>query len=129
MKVEKVLQDGGLFPAAVLDISTEDIISKFKSAAMTQAALSLGAGYATQLSAPHTILNGFKNLVAVSKASGFEFKEAQAYLSAAANAPAAAAAGPAAAKVEEKPAEEEKKEETEDVDMGNLFGGDDEYGY
>ena len=37
-----------------------------------------------------------------------------------------AAAGPvAAAVVEEK--KEEKKEEVEDVDMGGLFGGDDEY--
>ena len=39
---------------------------------------------------------------------------------------AAAAAGPAAAAevVEEK---EEKKEEPEDVDMGGLFGDDDDY--
>ena len=34
-----------------------------------------------------------------------------------------AAAGPAAAA---KPVEEEKKEEAEDVDMGGLFGGDDD---
>jgi ribosomal protein L12E/L44/L45/RPP1/RPP2 len=43
--------------------------------------------------------------------------------------PAAGAAGPAVgggpAAVEEK--KEEKKEEVEEVDMGNLFGGDDEY--
>lgn len=45
---------------------------------------------------------------------------------AAAPAGGAAAAGPvAAAVVEEK--KEEKKEEVEDVDMGGLFGGDDEY--
>jgi len=37
-----------------------------------------------------------------------------------------ATAGPvAAAAVEEK--KEEKKEEVEDVDMGGLFGGDDDY--
>ena len=36
----------------------------------------------------------------------------------------AAAAGGAAAAVEEK--KEEKKEEVEDVDMGGLFGGDDD---
>ena len=35
----------------------------------------------------------------------------------------AAAAGPAAAAA---PVEEEKKEEVEDVDMGGLFGGDDD---
>ena len=39
---------------------------------------------------------------------------------------AAADAGPAAAAVEEKE-EEVKKEEPEDVDMGGLFGDDDDY--
>merc|ERR1712166_772268 len=38
---------------------------------------------------------------------------------------AAAGAGPAAAAVEEEK-KEEKKEEVEDVDMGGLFGGDDD---
>ena len=41
----------------------------------------------------------------------------------------AAAAGPAAggAAAAEEKVEEKKKEEVEDVDMGGLFGGDDEY--
>ena len=47
-------------------------------------------------------------------------------IAAAAPAGGAAGAGPAAAAaVEEK--KEEKKEEVEDVDMGGLFGGDDDY--
>jgi len=70
-------------------------------------------------------LNGFKNLVAVSCASGFEFPQAAKVLKAAAastgSAGPAAAGGKAAA-----PVEEEKKEE-EDVDMGGLFGDDDGY--
>merc|ERR1711959_102936 len=37
------------------------------------------------------------------------------------------AAGGGAAAVEEKPKEEEKKEEVEAVDMGGLFGDDDDY--
>ena len=39
--------------------------------------------------------------------------------------PAAGPAGPAAAVVEE--VKEEKKEEPEDVDMGGLFGDEDDY--
>ena len=39
----------------------------------------------------------------------------------------AAAAGAAAGAAAEAPKEEEKKEEEEDVDMGGLFGDDDEY--
>jgi large subunit ribosomal protein LP0 len=73
MIVEKVLQDGGLFKADVLDISLADVIAKFKKGANVQAALSLGAGYSTQLSAPHTLLGGFKNLVAASQACGYSF--------------------------------------------------------
>jgi len=63
-------------------------------------------------------------MVAVCAESGYSFKEGAALLEAAKNAPAAGAAGGASTKVEEV---EEKKEEVEDVDMGGLFGGDDEY--
>lgn len=123
MNIVKVLQNGSIFEPAVLSLSNEVILAKFKNAIKIQAQLSLALGYPTKASAPHTILNGFKNLVAVSAASGFEFKQAKAMLEAAKNAPAAAGApaAKAVAKVEE------KKEEVEDVDMGGLFGGDDEY--
>lgn len=73
MEVRKVLQNGGMFDAAVLDLSTDVILSKFKRAVGIQSAISLAAGYPTQASAPHSILNGFKNLVAVSAMTGFEF--------------------------------------------------------
>merc|ERR1712185_175028 len=124
MEVSKVIQNGSMFDAAVLDLSEDIILAKFKKACGIQASVSLASGYATSASAPHSLLNGFKNLLAVSAGTGFEFKEASAFLSAAKNAPAAGAAtGPAkAAEVVE-----EKKEEPEDVDMGGLFGDDDEY--
>jgi len=124
MVVSKVLQDGSLFDAKVLDLSTDSILAKFKSAVGVQASLSLGAGFPTAASAPHSLLNGFKNLVAASAASGYEFPQATALLEAAKNAPAAGAASTAAA--EAAPVVEEKKEEAEDVDMGGLFGGDDD---
>jgi len=125
MEIKKVLQNGSMFDAKVLDLSTDAILAKFKNAIKTQASLSLGAGYATSASAPHSLLTGFKNLVAVAAESGFEFKQATTFLNAAKNAPAAGAAGPAAAQAAAPV--EEKKEETEDVDMGGLFGDDDEY--
>jgi len=124
MEVKKVLQNGSMFDAKVLDLSTDAILDKFKKAISIQASLSLASGYSTSASAPHTLLNGFKNLAAVAAMSGYEFKEATALLNAAKNAPAAGAAGPAA---EAAAPVEEKKEEAEDVDMGGLFGDDDEY--
>lgn len=70
-------------------------------------------------------MNGFKNLVAVCAESGYEFEQATALLNAAKNAPAVASGpatgAPAAAK------EPSKKSEEEAVDMGGLFGDDDEY--
>jgi large subunit ribosomal protein LP0 len=125
MEVKQVLQNGSMFSAKVLDIDEAAILSKFKNAIGIQASLSLGIGFPTKASAPHSLLNGFKNLVAVSVASGFEFPQAQAMLNAAKSAPAAgagpAAAAPAAAK------KEEKEEEAEDVNMGGLFGDEDDY--
>ena len=93
------------------------------------ASLSLRIGYPTLASAPHSVINGFKNLLAVAAATDIEFKEAKTvkeYLKdpskfAAAAAPVAAPAAAAAAA----PAKEQKKEESEeeeDDDMGfGLF--------
>jgi len=124
MHVTKVLQDGSLFDAKVLDLSSAAILHKFKGCVGVQASLSLGAGFPTSASAPHSLLNGFKNLVAACAASDYAFPQGTALLEAAKNAPAAGAAatGPAQAA----PVEEVKKEEVETVDMGGLFGGDDD---
>ena len=123
MKVSKILQDGNIFDAAVLDLTTETILAKFSAAIRLQAQLSLGAGVPSAASAPHSVCNAFKNLVAVSCASGYEFPQAKALLSAAASAPRGGGGGAAAAAA---PVEEVKKEEEEAVDMGGLFGGDDD---
>lgn len=67
-------------------------------------------------------------MAAVCSESGYSFPQAEALLNAAKNAPAAGAAtagGAEAAAPKEKTPEKEKEEE-EDVDMGNLFGGDDD---
>jgi len=123
MKVTKILQDGNIFDAAVLDLTTETILAKFSAAIRLQAQLSLAAGVPSAASAPHSVCNAFKNLVAVSCASGYEFPQAKKLLSAAASAPRGGA-GPAAAAAA--PEEDKKKEEEETVDMGGLFGDDDD---
>lgn len=80
MNVKKVLQDGSIFDAKVLDISMDDILAKFQNAIKIQASVSLGAGYPTTASAPHSLLNGFKNLVAVCAETDYEFPQATALL-------------------------------------------------
>lgn len=121
MQTTKILQNGNLFEAAVLDLTTENILSRFKRAINLQTQLALQTGVPTKSSAPHTLLNGFKNLVAVSAFTGYEFPQAQAILNAKRTI--------INQNIEKEPEAviEEVKVEVEDIDMTGLFGDDDEY--
>lgn len=94
------------------------------------AGVCLNIGYPTLASVPHSIINGFKNLLAVAAVTDVTFKQAEtvkAYLADPSKfVAAAAAAAPAAAAAKEEKKEEKKKEESEDESddaMGlDLFG-------
>jgi len=124
--VENVYDSGTIFSPAILDITDEDIQKSFMSGVARVAALSLAINFPTAASAPHSIVNGFKNLLAIAVETDINFAEAEQtkeYLKdpskfavAVAAAPAAEEAKPAAAA---KPAE---SEEESDDDMGfGLF--------
>jgi len=148
LKVLTVYDTGAVYPAAVLDLTDDDILKKFFQGVNNVAAVSLQIGYPTVVSLPHSLMNGYKNLLAVSVATDYTFPgsekikqllsdpaafaAAQAAAAAAAGSSAAAPAGGAtpAAGGSAKPKEEEKKDEEEvDEDMGGLFGGEEEEGY
>ncbi len=130
LTVKQVYDSGTVFSPEILDIKPEDLRAKFVSGVQNVAAISLQIGYPTVASAPHSIANGFKNLLAIAAASDVEFEQAKTLKEflkdpskfAAAAAPAAApaaAAAPAKKEEEKKPA---KKEESEEEDMGfGLF--------
>lgn len=124
MHILQILDNGAVYPAKVLSITEETILSAFNMHAKNVTAVSLASGFATQASVHHMMINAFKNLACASMASGFGFKEADRLAQAAASAPkAGASAAPAkqdAPKKEEKKAEPE--EEEADLDMGDLFG-------
>jgi large subunit ribosomal protein LP0 len=129
LMIEQVYDSGSIFSPNILDIKPEDLRAKFQSGVANVAALSLAIGYPTIASAPHSIANGFKNLLAIAAVTDVSFKQAETVkeflkdpskfvAAAAAAAPAAAASAPAK--------EEKKKEESEDDasddDMGfGLF--------
>lgn len=125
--VEQVYDSGTLFAPEILDIKPEDLRAKFSAGVANVAAVSLQIGYPTLASVPHSIVNGFKNLLAIAASTDVEFKEANTikefikdpskFVSAAVVAAPAAAA--AEAKVEKK---EEKKEESESEDDDMGFG-------
>merc|ERR1712117_632369 len=123
--VENVYDDGSVFSPKVLDITDEDLKATFMAGVANIAAVSLAIGYPTDASAPHSIANGLKNLMAIAAETDITFAAAEklkAYLAdpsafAVAAAPAAADAAPAAA------AKVEEPEEESDDDMGlDLFG-------
>jgi len=137
LKVTSVFDNGSVYPASVLDLTDAEILSKFFTGVNYVAALSLQVGYPTLVSVPHSVINAFRSLVAVSLVTDYSFPAADkikkilsdpaalAAATAAAAGPAKVAAAPAEKKEEKK---EEKEEEEADADMGGLFGGgDDDY--
>jgi len=128
--VQKVYDAGSVFDPEILDISDDDLRARFMDGVANVAALSLGIGYPTVASAPHSLVNGMKNLLAVAAATEITFKEAEmvkAFLEnpdafAAVAAPAAAAAGAAAPAAAAAAKEPEPEPESSDDDMGmGLF--------
>jgi len=129
--INKVYDSGTIFDPEILDITNETLLSKFLEGVKNVASLSLAIGYPTLASAPHSIVNGFKNLLAIAAVTDISFKEAEKtkeYLkdpskfAVAAAAAAPVAAKPAAAAPAAAPKKEEK-EESEDEDLGfDLFG-------
>ena len=123
LKVAHVFDNGNVYGPGVLDITPESIAASYRKVINHVAAISLEVGIPTKASAPHTIMRVFKNLLAVTFESDYTFDAAEKLKNAAAAAPVATGAAAA----EEEAAEEEPQEEPEDVGVGDIFGGDDDY--
>jgi len=124
LTIESVYDNGNIYDLAMLDITEEDIVKKFGAAVRNVACISLAVGMPTIASLPHSIIRGYKNVLAISLGTDYKIPQAEKLMSAAAAAPAPAAKTAAPAKGAA-PAKEEKKEEKkeeEDEDMGfGLF--------
>jgi large subunit ribosomal protein LP0 len=125
MSVNMVYDNGVSFDPSVLDVDDDTLTKHFMAGVANVAALSLRLGIPTLASAPHVLLNTFKNVLAVSVATEYTFdasEKIKAYLadpSAFAVSAPAASTTTASAKEEAKPVE---KEEESDEDMGfGLF--------
>ena len=117
MTVVQIFDSGNAFTPDVLDVSDTELIDRFLSGVKTIAAISLALSYPTVVSVAHSLVNAYKNLIAVSLATDYTFEGSEKVKEYLANPEAfAVAAAPAAATEETTaaPAEEEKKEEEED---------------
>ncbi|CAG01875.1 unnamed protein product, partial [Tetraodon nigroviridis] len=124
--IQQVYDNGSVYSPEVLDITEASLHARFLEGVRNVASVCLEIGYPTLASVPHTVINGYKNVLAVTVETNYSFPLAdkvKAYLADpsafAAAAPAAAAetaAAPAAA------AKEEAKEESEESDDDMGFG-------
>jgi len=125
MTVIQIYSEGTSFPPSVLDIEESSLITQFLSGVKTIAAISLAAHYPTRASVPHSLVNGYKDVLSVAISIDYQFPLAEkvfAYLadpSAFQVVATADTSAAAAAPVEEK---KEEPEEESDDDMGlGLF--------
>lgn len=129
MTVTQIYDNGTTFHPSILDIEESTLLDHLMSGIRKIAALSLQLHYPTLASVPHSLINGFKNLLAISVSTEYTFpasEKIKAYLadpSAFATAAPAAAAAAASEPKEDAPVKEQEPEEESDDDMGlGLFG-------
>jgi large subunit ribosomal protein LP0 len=128
--VHKVYDNGSTFDPKILDLEDDQLVSAFQAGIANVAAVSLAVNYPTLASVPHSIVNAYKNVLAIAVETNYSFplaepvkeflKDPSKFLAAAAASAPAASAGES--KAEEKKEEKVEEEEEEDEDMGfSLF--------
>jgi large subunit ribosomal protein LP0 len=127
MTVVSIFDSGNLFSPEVLDVEESELIDRFMSGIKTIAAISLALNYPTIVSVSHSLVNAYKNVLAISLETEYTFEAAEKIKEYLANPDAFAAAAPAATETAAPAAaaptqeKEEEKEESDD-DMGfGLF--------
>jgi large subunit ribosomal protein LP0 len=123
MGISQVYDQGQTFPPNVLDIEEKQLFDALNSAIKTITTISLAANYPTLPSVMHSLVNGYKKVLAVAVETDYSWEGIEELKDRIANPDAYASAGPAAAATEDKPAEaakeEEKKEESEAEESGD----------
>jgi len=117
--VTHAFEDGSVYESKLLDMTPDDLIQKFFRGVRHVAALSLALSHPTLASIPHIFANATKNLIALSLATDYTFKESKVYKDYLAN--------PDAFKKEVKEEKPEKDDDDGDKDDGDKDkddGGD-----
>ena len=77
MTVVQIFDQGNVFPPDVLDVSTDELIDRFLTGVKTVAALSLALNYPTIVSVTHSLVNAYKNLLAIALTTDYMFEGAE----------------------------------------------------
>jgi len=124
MSVVQIFDSGNAFSPSVLDVDESELIDRFLSGIKTIAAISLALKYPTLVSVSHSLVNAYKNLIAVSLATEYTFEGSEKVKEYLANpdAFAVAEAAPVAAADTETKKEEKVEEAAEESDEDMGFG-------
>jgi len=126
MGIAQVYDQGNCFPPSVLDVGEEQLLKTFSSAITTIASISLAINFPTLPSVMHSVVNSYKNVLAVAIATEYSWSEIEELKERIANPEAFAVAAPVAdaapaAKAEEKK-DESEEEDSADEGFGDMFG-------
>ena len=124
MGISQIYDGGQTFSPSVLDIKEEQLFAALNSAIKTITTISLAANYPTLPSIIHSLINGYKKVLAVAVETDYSWEGLDELKDRIANPDAYASAGPAAAAATtegEAPAEEAApaKEEEEQEESGD----------
>lgn len=75
--VLSVYNDGSVFSPEVLDLTDDDLITKFANGVSVLTSLSLAISYPTLAAAPHMFINAYKNVLAVALATDYSYPQAK----------------------------------------------------
>jgi len=123
MEIQYVYDDGSIMDRDVASLTPQDVIAKFASHANRIASMSLALGEPNALSVSHMIANKFKALCAIAVETDLKFKQMESLTAA----PTQTTAPVEAKKETKEAAKKEEPKEEEDVNMGGMFGDDDEW--
>jgi len=128
MGISQVYDQGNCFPPSVLDIEEFQLLKAFSTAINTIACLSLAVNFPTLPSVMHSLVNGYKKVLAVAIETEYSWPEIEELKDRIANPDQYASATIAetkteapAAEAEKEPEKEEEAEESGDEGFGGLF--------
>jgi len=132
MGISNVYDQGQVFAPSVLDIEESTLLARFMTAINTIAVISLAANYPTLPSVMHSLINSYKNVIAVALGTDYEWEAIHDLKDRIANPDAYASAAPVettatetkteAAKEEAKKDSDEENSDDDEGGFGDLFG-------
>merc|ERR1719413_238341 len=125
VRLVAVYDNGSLFDAKVLDITDDVLAAKFGAALSMLASISLSIGIPTQASVPHSLVNAFKVVLAITIGLDGEYSfdkadDVKEYLKDPSKFASAGGGGGGEAAAEEAVEEEEEEEEEADIGGGEA---------